>query len=110
MFNFLKILNLLLTFEMNLAHNFNQISINITEMALYTKHFHREYFFRQTSEVLIVQSVHDIKAQYYFNELVSKYLKFIDDMKYKLEEIDHGYEHNYAYFNVVLIDSYKSFR
>ena len=110
MFNLLKILNLLLTFEMNLAYNFDLNSINMTKMALYMKHFHMEYFLRQTSEISIVQSVRNVKAHHYFNELLSEYLKSIDDMKYRLEVVDREYVHKYAYFNVVFIDSYKSFR
>lgn len=95
---------------MNLAYNFSIESINILDMALHVKHFKTEFFSRQTSAVTMVKSVHDMKARYYFNELISELLKSTYDMKYKFEDIDRGSKHVYEYFNVIFTDSYNSFR
>ncbi|KAM7348601.1 uncharacterized protein ACRADG_007878 [Cochliomyia hominivorax] len=79
-------------------------------MFSYLQHFKMEFFLKETSEMTVVQSVRYSKAKYYFNELLSEYFKVLDDIKIKLEDVDRNYQHEFAYFNMMFIDSYKSFR
>lgn len=89
---------------------FNLTYVNTTEMASYLLHFNREFFFKETSELTVVKSVRYIEARYYFNELFSNYSKELSELKIKLEDVDRNYKHDFAYFNVMFIDSYDSFR
>ncbi|KAI8124052.1 Glutamate receptor 2 [Lucilia cuprina] len=79
-------------------------------MSSYLQHFNREFFFEESSELTVVQSVRHKRAKYYFNELSSEYSMNLTDMKIKLEDVHYNYHHDFAYFNIMFIDSYESFR
>lgn len=79
-------------------------------MSTYLQHFNAKYFLEDTSELTVVQSVRHKRAKYYFNELSSEYFRTLSDIKIKLEDVQRDYSHDFAYFNVMFIDSYESFR
>lgn len=101
---------ILLNFGKSSILNIYQPSFNISEMALYIKHFNEEYFLKHTTEVTIIQSFGDLKSKYYLSELLSEISKPLNDLKVKFEKVNRKYQHEYAYYNILLIDSYESFR
>lgn len=105
----LKFIISFLAFEQSLGLKLNSNPVNITEMTSYLQHIHREFSYNTTSQLTVVQSVRHKRVKYYFNELLSEYLKTISGIKIKLENVYRYYRHEFAYFNVIFIDSYESF-
>lgn len=82
---------------------------DVGEMARCVRHFNAEVFLGQTSQVAVVKSVESSAANGYFSELLSEILKPWNDMKIRLSDVGVDYRHEYDYFNILLIDSYRSF-
>ncbi|XP_075155866.1 uncharacterized protein LOC142229211 [Haematobia irritans] len=85
-------------------------AVNVSELIDNINHFSMEFFFKQTSEMSVIRSASDPKAQIYFDELLRELLKPLNDIKLRLNNVDTDYQHKYGYFNIVLIDSFENFR
>lgn len=88
--------------------NYFQKDTHITQMAQILQHINKEVFLQRTTTLSITTKTQTKMAKYFFNDLTDELLQSLSELKIK---ISYSEEFNdYEYYNLLLIDSYDSFR